>query len=49
MTDLSNTVMTAEDIAFLLEYQEIGSFVRAFGAWTGQTIGECRSVIFLIF
>ena len=40
---LANTDMTAEDIAFLLGYQEIGSFLRAFAAWTGQTIHAYRS------
>ena len=39
---LANTNMTAEDIAFLLGYQEIGSFLRAFSLWTGQTISEYR-------
>lgn len=39
---LANTNMTAEDIAFLLGYQEIGSFLRAFSLWTGQTVGECK-------
>ena len=37
-TYLANTDMTAEDIAFLLGYQEIGSFIRAFTVWTGQTV-----------
>ena len=41
-TYLANTDMTAEDIAFLLGYQEIGSFLRAFTAWTGQTVSEYR-------
>ena len=41
-TYLANTDMTAEDIAFLLGYQEIGSFLRAFTAWTGQTVNEYR-------
>ena len=39
---LANTNMTAEDIAFLLGYQEIGSFLRAFSLWTGQTISEYK-------
>lgn len=37
-TYLANTDMTTEDIAFLLGYQEIGSFIRAFTVWTGQTV-----------
>lgn len=41
-TYLANTDMTAEDIAFLLGYQEIGSFLRAFTIWTGQTASEYR-------
>lgn len=41
-TYLANTDMTAEDIAFLLGYQEIGSFLRAFTIWTGQTVSEYR-------
>lgn len=40
---LANTDMTAEDIAFLLGYQEIGSFLRAFAAWTGRTIHAYRN------
>lgn len=39
---LANTDMTGEDIAFLLGYQEVGSFHRAFSVWTGQTIGAYR-------
>ena len=42
-TYLANTAMTAEDIAFLLGYQEIGSFIRAFTVWTGKTISEYRA------
>lgn len=41
-TYLSNTDMTTEGIAFLLGYQEIGSFLRAFTVWTGQTVGEYK-------
>ena len=40
---LANTDMTAEDIAFPLGYQEIGSFLRAFTAWTGRTIHAYRN------
>lgn len=42
-TYLANTDMTAEDIAFLLGYQEIGSFLRAFTVWTGQTVSEYKA------
>lgn len=41
-TYLTHTDMTTEDIAFLLGYQEIGSFIRAFTVWTGQTVSEYR-------
>lgn len=41
-TYLANTEMTTEDIAFLLGYQETGSFLRAFAIWTGQTISEYK-------
>lgn len=44
-TYLANTDMTTEDIAFLLGYQEIGSFLRAFVIWTGQTISEYKKAI----
>ena len=44
-TYLANTDMTAEDIAFLLGYQEIGSFLRAFTVWTGQTVNEYRNTV----
>ena len=40
---LANTNMTAEDIAFLLGYQKIGSFLRAFTVWTGQTVSEYKA------
>ena len=39
---LANTEMTAEEIAFLLGYQETGSFLRAFSVWTGRTFREYR-------
>lgn len=35
---LANTALSAEDIAFLLGYQETGSFLRAFTAWTGLSL-----------
>lgn len=40
---LKNTDMTAGEIAFLLGYQELSSFLRAFSLWTGQTVSEYRS------
>ena len=33
---LKNTDMTAGEIAFLLGYQELNSFLRAFSLWTGR-------------
>lgn len=42
-TCLANTDMAAEEIAFLLGYQETGSFFRAFAVWTGQTASEYRA------
>ena len=44
-TYLANTDMTTEDIAFLLGYQEIGFFLRAFTVWTGQTVSEYKNAI----
>lgn len=40
---IRNTDMTTNDIAFLLGYQEINSFVRAFSLWTGMGISEFRA------
>jgi len=37
-----NTELTTNDIAFLLGYQEINSFLRAFTVWTGRSISEYR-------
>ena len=39
---LKNTDMSSDDIAFLLGYQEINSFLRAFSLWTGMSVGEYR-------
>ena len=43
-TYLANTDMTGEDITFLLGYQEVGSFHRAFSVWTGRMIGVYRKI-----
>ena len=39
---IRNNEMTTNDIAFLLGYQEINSFLRAFTLWTGKSVGEYR-------
>ena len=39
---IKNTEMTSNDIAFLLGYQELNSFLRAFTVWTGKTITDYR-------
>ena len=39
---LRNTEMTTNDIAFLLGYQEINSFLRAFTIWSGKTVSDYR-------
>lgn len=40
---LRNTVMSSDEIAFLLGYQEINSFLRAFNVWTGMSITEYKT------
>ena len=42
---IRNTDMTTNDIAFLLGYQEINSFLRAFTIWTGMSISEYKNSI----
>lgn len=42
---IRNTDMNTNDIAFLLGYQEINSFLRAFAIWTGQSISEYRKSV----
>ncbi|WP_294188498.1 AraC family transcriptional regulator [uncultured Clostridium sp.] len=39
---LENSDMVMDDIAYLLGYQDLTSFVRAFHIWTGITISEYR-------
>lgn len=39
---LRNTDMSSDDIAFLLGYQEINSFLRAFNLWTGMSVSEYK-------
>ncbi|MBR4474290.1 MAG: AraC family transcriptional regulator ligand-binding domain-containing protein [Oscillospiraceae bacterium] len=42
---IRNTDISSSDIAFLLGYQEINSFLRAFMFWTGKPISEYRKTI----
>jgi AraC-type DNA-binding domain-containing proteins len=37
---IMNTDMTSSDIAYLLGYQDLNSFRRAFHLWTGMNISE---------
>ncbi len=39
---LKNTDMTTNDIAYLLGYQELNSFLRAFTIWKGMSISEYK-------
>jgi len=39
---INNTDMTTNDIAFLLGYAELNSFLRAFSIWTGKSVSEYR-------
>lgn len=39
---IRNTDMSSDDIAFLLGYQELNSFLRAFNVWTGMSVSEYR-------
>lgn len=39
---LRNTTLTTMEIAYLLGYEETNSFLRAFAAWTGQTLSSYR-------
>ena len=41
---IKNTDMTSDDIAYLLGYQDLNSFLRAFSIWTGTTISEYKKV-----
>lgn len=42
---LQNTELSSEDIAFLLGYQDVSSFFRAFSLWTGQGVSEYKNSI----
>ncbi len=39
---VGSTDMRAEDIAYLLGYQDLSSFLRAFSVWTGTTVSGYR-------
>lgn len=39
---IRHTDMSVGDIAYLLGYQEVNSFLRAFTAWTGMSVAEYR-------
>ena len=40
---LKSSHLTNQEIAFLLGYQDVKAFLRAFKAWTGMTISEYRA------
>lgn len=40
---LKSTDLSSEDIAFLLGYQDVTSFFRAFSLWTGQGVAEYKA------
>lgn len=42
---IRNTEMTTNDIAYLLGYKELNSFLRAFTKWTGVSITEYKKQI----
>lgn len=39
---LKNSSITTDDIAYLLGYQDLNAFIRAFHIWTGSTITEYK-------
>lgn len=39
---IRNTDISTNDIAYLLGYQELNSFLRAFTAWTGMSVTEYK-------
>lgn len=42
---LRNTKLSSEDIAYLLGYQDLNSFYRAFSLWTGKSITEYKAEV----
>lgn len=41
---IKNTDMSTDDISFLLGYQELNSFLRAFSIWTGISVSEYKKI-----
>lgn len=39
---IQNRRLSSEDIAYLLGYQDLNSFFRAFSLWTGKSVTEYR-------
>ena len=44
---IKNTDMSTDDISFLLGYQELNSFLRAFSSWTGISVSEYKKYCFV--
>lgn len=44
---IQNTQLSSEDIAYLLGYQDLNSFFRAFALWTGKSVTAYKQEIFL--
>ena len=43
---IQNTQLSSEDIAYLLGYQDLNSFFRAFSLWTGETVTAYKQNLF---
>lgn len=41
---IKNTDMSMDDISFLLGYQELNSFLRAFSIWRGISVSEYKKI-----
>ena len=44
---IQNTQLSSEDIAYLLGYQDLNSFFRAFSLWTGKSVTTYKKEILL--
>lgn len=42
---IRNTKLSTNDVAYLLGYQEVNSFLRAFTVWTGKSISEYKKTL----